>query len=176
MRSFFQFLLAYISVFFDEREFSLLNPMRPIVWLLVIFIGPALFVHDVIFPRIRLWLSYTKKGLAELRSTKDLQIPPHTQFKPQYQSFEAPKSKLTDVLAIEHVLLNVVDYLHFEDVVNLSLTCRAVREVVYPPQDLDYRVPKLTRRCEYCQTLHCSFHVQVAMILHRLVFIFDPMN
>ncbi|KAF2446338.1 hypothetical protein P171DRAFT_430502 [Karstenula rhodostoma CBS 690.94] len=157
---FFQFLLAYISVFFDEREFSLLNPIRPFVWLLFIIIAPFLLVRDGVLPRIRLWLSYTRKGVAELRSTKDLQVPPQTQFIPQYQSFEAPKSKLTDVLAIEHVLLNMVDYLHFEDVVNLSLTCRAVREVVYPPRDLDYRVPKLTRHCcsiaEESKCLYCN--------------------
>ncbi|KAL5414534.1 hypothetical protein PMIN04_008993 [Paraphaeosphaeria minitans] len=158
--AFFQFVLAYISVFFDEREFSLLNPVRPLVWLVIILIGPAFFVHDLIFPRIRLWLSYTKKGVAELRSTKDLQIPPQTQFTPQYQSFEAPKTKLTNVLAIEHVLLNLIGYIHFEDVVNLSRTCRAVREVVYPPQDLDYRVPKLTRHCcsiaEQSKCLYCN--------------------
>ncbi|KAK7190155.1 hypothetical protein PSPO01_03876 [Paraphaeosphaeria sporulosa] len=157
---FFQSVLAYVSVFFDEREFSLLNPMRPLIWLVILFVGPLLFVHDVIFPRIRLWLSYTKKGVAELRSTRDFQIPPQARFTPQYQSFEAPKTKLTNVLAIEHVLLNVTDYLHHDDVVHLSMTCRAVREVVYPSEDLDYRVPKLTRHCcsisEASKCLYCN--------------------
>jgi hypothetical protein len=149
MYRFFQFLLTYVSVFFDEREYSFLNPMRPFVWLMIVFIAPILVVHDFVIPHIRLWLSYSKKGIAELRSTKDLQIPPQTHFIPQYRSFEMPKTMLMDVLAIEHVLLNMADYMHFGDVVNLSMTCRAVREVVYPPQDLDYRVPKLTRHCEY---------------------------
>jgi hypothetical protein len=155
MHSFFQFFLTYVSVFFDEREHSFLNPMRPLVWLMIIIFAPILLVHDILLPRIRLWLSYSKKGIAQLRSTKDLQIPPQTQFNPQYRIFEIPKTMLTDVFAIEHVLLNVVDYMHFGDVVNLSLTCRAVREVVYPPKDLDYRVPKLMRHCEYSLPSYC---------------------
>lgn len=128
--------------------------MRPLVWILVILFGPAVLIHDAFLPRFRLWLSYTKKGIADLRSTKDLQIPLQTSFKPQYRKFAVPDSKFTDVLAIEHILLGVVDYLHFEDVVNLSLVCRAVREVVYPPNDLSFRVPKLNKHCEYAHDLY----------------------
>lgn len=113
------------------------------------FFGPILFIRDHIFPRLRLWLSKSKKGVAELRSTKDLRIPPQILYIPRYQSCVAPNTKLTHILTIEHVLLNVVEYLHFEDVVNLSLTRRAIRELVYPPRDLEHRVPKLLRHCEY---------------------------
>lgn len=147
---FFQMMVSYIGIFFDEREFSILNPMRPLVWVILIILGPPILVHDLLFPRIRIYFSYVKKWKNRSRAQKDLKIPEPVTFRAPDRDFDSPETKLTHLLVIEHVLLNIVDHSHYEDIINLSLTCRAVRETVFPPRDLEYRVPKLKTRC--CET------------------------
>lgn len=70
-----------------------------------------------------------------------------------------------DILIIEHILLNIVDHMHYQDVINLGMACKAVRSVVYPPMDLEYRIPKLIdrscgpwpkRNCLYCNKKICD--------------------
>ena len=152
MRSFFQCILAYVTVFFDERERSLLNPLRPLAYILGLALMPIVliwhFLFNLLFPQIRLGLSYIRKTLNQLRSEKEIDVPPQTKFKAQWKGYHVPKTKLMVILNIEHVLLNVVDYMHHEDVVNLSLTCKAIRVAVYPPNDLEFRVPKLEKHCK----------------------------
>lgn len=165
----FQMVISYVGIFFDEREFSILNPMRPFVWLIVLIIGPPILIHDLVFPRIRLGFSYIKKTAGRIPAAKDLKIPKMTQFKPSPEQFKIPDTKLIDILVIEHVMLNVVDYMHYEDVINLSLACKAARELVYPSRDLDHRIPKLKKRC--CDTffksgcLYCNKRICLVCLL-----------
>lgn len=149
--SFFVCVLTYISIFFDEREYSLLNTFRPVVWLGFALFSPFFIVHwmlESVFPRIRLYISFARKSREVIRSKESIDIPLQTQFKPQWEGYHIPKTKLMKVLNIEHVLLNVVEYMHHRDVVNLSLACRAVREAVYPARDLEFRRPKLEKACK----------------------------
>jgi len=85
--SFFQVIISYVGIFFDEREYSILNPMRPVVMLLLVLIGPGLFIHDAVIPKIRLWYSYARKMSRRVRGLKELDIPPSTQFELQLQKF-----------------------------------------------------------------------------------------
>lgn len=103
---------------------------------------------ESVFPRIRLYISFARKSREVIRSKESIDIPLQTQFKPQWEGYHIPKTKLMKVLNIEHVLLNVVEYMHHRDVVNLSLACRAVREAVYPARDLEFRRPKLEKACK----------------------------
>lgn len=115
----------------------------------MIFSSPFIFLYDLffkkIFPRTRLWLSYSRKRVARLRTDEDIELQEIVVFKPQSADYDVPNTKLIQVLNIEHLLLTVVEYMHNGDVVNLGLTCRAVREAVYPSNDLGYRVPKLLK-------------------------------
>jgi hypothetical protein len=149
--SFFVSVLTYISIFFDDREYSLLHTFRPLVWFGFALFSPFFIVHwtlENVFPRIRLYISFARKSKEVIRSKESIDIPLQTQFKPQWEGYHIPKTKLMKVLNIEHVLLNVVEYMHHGDVVNLSLACRAVREAVYPAGDLEFRRPKLEKACE----------------------------
>ncbi|KAF2680135.1 hypothetical protein K458DRAFT_107330 [Lentithecium fluviatile CBS 122367] len=160
-----QFLVAYVGIFSDENPFSLLNAYRPAYWLLYLFIiYPILWTRDVVLPFCRIHFSRSKKSLYRLRKTTDFELPEITQYQAPDRQFDMPKTKLMDVLFIEHILLDVVDNMHYEDVVNLSLACRAVREAVFPRNDLTMRIPKLketccqrgTRRaCLYCNKIIC---------------------
>lgn len=165
-------LVAYVGIFFDEREWSILNPMRPVVWLIVALIGPPIIIHDRLFPKIRLTFSYLKKTFFRMQFTRDVKIEQPPQFKPPYEFFQVSNPKLMDVLIIEHVLLNIVDYMHYEDVVNFSLVSRAVREAVFPPGDLVHRVPKLKERCCEAATkkgcLYCNKRICFVRIFTSL--------
>ncbi|KAF2272277.1 uncharacterized protein EI97DRAFT_229200 [Westerdykella ornata] len=65
---------------------------------------------------------------------------------PGEDHFEPPGG-LQKVLTIEHLLLNIVDGMCYDDVKSLSLASRDIREAVFPSRDLEYRVPKLRERC-----------------------------
>jgi hypothetical protein len=142
-----QFLIAYVGIFSDENPYSLLNAYRPAYWLLCFIIYPVVWTRDYCLPRTRLHISRAKKSTYRLRKTKDYELPELARYKPPDKEFSVPKSKLINVLFIEHLLLDIVDNLHYEDIVNLSLTCRAAREAIYPRNDLAMRTAKLKRAC-----------------------------
>jgi hypothetical protein len=82
-----------------------------------------------------------------------------------FPAYYPPTTKLMDVLVIEEALLEIVHGLCYEEVIIFSLTCKAVREQVFPPFDLEYRVPKLKKACcaggdkgtcVLCQKIVCS--------------------
>ncbi|KAF1974530.1 hypothetical protein BU23DRAFT_636112 [Bimuria novae-zelandiae CBS 107.79] len=171
---FFQSVLAYLSVFFDGRERSLLNPMRPFFLLVMLILTPIVLVCNIftkiIIPHLRLYTSFVRKITTQLlrrrwgKKEPDIQLQPR--FRPQWTGYHMPKTKLMNVLNIEHVLLNIVEYLHHEDVVALGATCRAVREAVYPSADMHFRLKKLKQyacstgpaptSCIYCNAPLCT--------------------
>jgi len=171
-----QLLIAYISIFSDENPYSLLNAWRPayiIAKPLLIWPGIGLVrLHYAFAPPARLYISRAKKSLYRLRKPANFAILELTQYKSADRRFCMPGSKLMDVLFIEHLLLNVVDNMHYQDVVNLSMTCHAAREAVYPRNDLAMRVPKLEgiccekdtkRTCLYCNKIMCSVSATVLL-------------
>jgi hypothetical protein len=56
---------------------------------------------------------------------------------------ESSNANMERVLRIEHLLLPIAASLHYTDLVNLGRTSRAVKEAVFPCQDMVYRKRKL---------------------------------
>ncbi|ORY09935.1 hypothetical protein BCR34DRAFT_602525 [Clohesyomyces aquaticus] len=164
--AFFHMIVSYVGIFFDEREFSILNPFRPLFYLILAVIGPFYYFYINIVPRIRFAFFYLVKLPSGLRGLKTLRFEKPTPYVPRYDSMTISNPKLQQILTIEHVLLNVVDYLHYDDIINLSLTSKSVREAVYPGRDLQHRLPKLLKRscnqgstrkaCLYCNKKICE--------------------
>jgi hypothetical protein len=142
---FFQFLITYIGVFFDEREGSILNPFRPLSNFIFAIIGPPMWFTDHMMPRIRFGYQYAIKAARRMRS-KEPAFKASEPYKPRYD-YQVPNPKLIEVLNIEHILLEVIENSHYEDIINFSLASRAVREAVFPGGDLELRVPKLKKHC-----------------------------
>lgn len=128
----------------------------------------VLGITNGVLPRIRLWISFVKKSISRFRSKDSIDIPLQAQFRPQWAGYHIPKTKLMNVLNIEHVLLNVVEHMHHEDVVNLSLACRAVREAVYPSNDLQYRLPKLHKYCKSIYLLSIFYSIAQLQANHQI--------
>jgi hypothetical protein len=63
---------------------------------------------------------------------------------------ESSNPNMECVLRIEHLLLPIAASLHYSDLVSLGQTSRAVREAVFPCQDMIYRKGKL--RAVSCQS------------------------
>ncbi|KAF2107579.1 hypothetical protein BDV96DRAFT_589010 [Lophiotrema nucula] len=161
---FFQMLAAYIGIFSDESEYSILNPFRPLFNLILIIFGPPFWFHVHVSPRIRFTYRYIIKFFRRVGSQRKPHFVKSAPYTPKYEEgIHISNPKLQEVLVIEHVLLNVVDYLHYEDVIHFSLTSKAVREAVFPGRDLLHRLPKLQKRC--CETdtkkkcLYCNKHI-----------------
>lgn len=148
---FFQMLAAYVGIFFDEREQSILNPWRPFFYFVLAFVGPPVWIKVQTLPRIRFAYHYVTKTARRTFGQKNLEFIKHTPYICQEQHFIVSNHKLQEILSIEHVLLNVVDYLCYEDVINFSLSSKAVREAMYPSRDMDHRIPKLKKHC--CETV-----------------------
>ncbi|KAF2738650.1 hypothetical protein EJ04DRAFT_41942 [Polyplosphaeria fusca] len=171
--AFFQAVLAYIGIFFDEREHSLLNPFRPLFYFVLALIGGPFLFHAHITPRLRFSISYALKSLRHLFGQHPLIFPRPAPYTPNHDKpIHTQNPRLHAILTIEHVALNVVSHMHYEDVIALSLACRSVREAVFPSRDLAFRVPKLRARCcvpvtkapcAYCKKEICSeCHVLVS--------------
>ncbi|KAF2474143.1 uncharacterized protein BDR25DRAFT_119377 [Lindgomyces ingoldianus] len=143
----FQMFASYIGIFFDEREFSILNPYRPLFYFILAILGPPYYFHHNITPKIRFTYFYVVKLIRRTRGLEKLSFEKAEPYVPRYESMIVPNAKLQQVLNIEHVLLNIVEYSHHEDIINLSLASKAVREAVYPGRDLAHRVPKLKKYC-----------------------------
>ncbi|KAF2798360.1 hypothetical protein K505DRAFT_414386 [Melanomma pulvis-pyrius CBS 109.77] len=159
----FQMLIAYVGVFFDEREYSFLNPFRPLFYLILVVISPPFWIHTHVVPRLRFAYRYILK-LCRITGVKPLKFDQPIPYTPRDKHIVVTNPKLQQFLTIEHVLLVLVDNLHYEDVINLSLTCKSVREAVFPHRDLNYRIPKLKKRvcnedskkpCLYCNKKIC---------------------
>jgi hypothetical protein len=63
---------------------------------------------------------------------------------------ESSNANMECVLRIEHLLLPIAASLHYTDLVSLGRTSRAIREAVFPSQDMVYRKRKL--REESCES------------------------
>lgn len=160
---FFQWLVAYIGVFFDARPRSLLNPWRPLFNMILIFLAPFIFMQHSIFPRLRLAYRYTIKNIQCLGGQKPPTFTKPAPYTPAYQH-KISNPQLQRIINIEHVLLNIVDHMCYEDVINLSLASKSTREAIFPGRDLEYRIPKLRahcctsalkKKCEYCNKHLC---------------------
>lgn len=134
-----------MEIFFDGRERSILNPWRLFFNILIVISGPPIYIYSKSIPRIRLWWRYVLKLMNPV-NMKRLGLPQPSPYVPRY-NYTISNLKLQEVLTIEHVLLNIVNHSHYEDIINLSLTCRAVREAVFPGRDLKHRIPKLRHHC-----------------------------
>jgi hypothetical protein len=137
--------IAYMEIFYDGRERSILNPWRPFFNIIIAISGPPIFVYSKSLPKLRLWWRYILK-LVNRTDMRKLDFPQPSPYVPRY-NYSISNLKLQEVLTIEHVLLNIVDHSHYDDIINLSLACRAVREAVYPGRDLEHRLPKLRKHC-----------------------------
>ncbi|KAF2263870.1 hypothetical protein CC78DRAFT_262477 [Lojkania enalia] len=144
---FFQMVISYVGIFFDERQHSLLNPFRPLSYFVISIISPPFYFHIHIVPRIRFAYHSARKFFRRIRGQAKLVFEEPIEYVPQYESIHVQNPTLQEVLTIEHVLLDLVNYLHYEDIINLSLSSKAIREAVFPGHDLEYRVPKLKDSC-----------------------------
>lgn len=155
-------LAMYFGVWYDKRQYSILNPWRPLSWIIS---SPIIFVQNRVAPFLRFIYSWASKLiLRHRRAYRGVQFEVSEPYFPShYHIISNPK--LQRILNIEHVLLNIVENMCYEDVINLSLTSRAVREAVYPCCDLELRVPKLKqyscesltkKPCIYCNKNICS--------------------
>ncbi|KAF2865047.1 hypothetical protein BDV95DRAFT_266329 [Massariosphaeria phaeospora] len=153
-----QMLISYIGVFFDGREHSLLNPVRPFYWFVLLLLIIPLFIYEQVLPRVRFSTQYVVKLYRRTREQEVQESEQAVPYMPRYEHIQVANPKLQHVLNIEHVLLNVVYYMHYEDVINLGRASKAVRESVYPGRDLDYRIPKLKKHsCDNDQRGHCLY-------------------
>jgi hypothetical protein len=163
----FQMLIAYVGVFFDEREYSILNPFRLPSYLVfaTVFsiLAPPFWIYVHIAPRLRFAWRYLLKLNRRVR-VRNIELETLITYTPNETPIVVSNHKLQQVLTIEHVLLELVKNLHYEDVINLSKTSKAVREAVYPQHDLPYRIPKLKsmactpsskKPCLYCNKIIC---------------------
>ncbi|KAF2203710.1 hypothetical protein GQ43DRAFT_478816 [Delitschia confertaspora ATCC 74209] len=144
---FWQMLIAYVGIFFDGRAYSILNPWRPFTMFFSILIAVPYMVWISITPKICYAYHYLIKMAYRPWATKEIELEEHPPYFPEYVQFEVSNPRLQRILTIEHVLLNVVSSLHYDDIVNLSLTSKAVRESIFPARDMAYRAPKLKRDC-----------------------------
>jgi hypothetical protein len=152
-----------MEIFSDPRPHSLLNPRRlPYVLSKPIRFGCRIFI-DKIAPSTRYGYNYITKLRRRICPLGAVELPEVMPYTPR-TAVDIPRHKLVRVLNIEHILLGVADYLCFQDVINLSLASRALREAVYPARDLHYRVPKLRTHscdegykhlCPYCNNTIC---------------------
>ncbi|KAF2181723.1 hypothetical protein K469DRAFT_256094 [Zopfia rhizophila CBS 207.26] len=147
----FHMLTAYIGIFFDEREFSILNPYRPLInFILVVFgvpYGICNWIWNWLTPRVLFGYRCVLKFGRRMRGLEKLEFEEPRPYMPRYGLMLISNPKLHEILTIEHVLLELVNNLHYEDVINLSLTSKSVREAVFPGRDLVHRVPKLRKYC-----------------------------
>jgi hypothetical protein len=175
--SFIEFLIAYIGIFSNGNFYSFFNPWRPAYWACQVFFASPMFLYfffyHIFVPPTYLLVSRARKSLSRLRRPVDLPILELTRYKASDRPFNMSESKLLNVLFIEHLLLSVVDTLHYDDVVNLSMICRAAREAVFPQNDMAMRVPKLMaiscetdvspkKTCLYCNKMICSVSAAIA--------------
>jgi hypothetical protein len=143
----FQMLISYIGIFFDEREASLLNPCRPLIYVCMIILGPPVWLWDHAVPRIRFSYSYLIKFIRRARGAKKLNFVEQQPYVNRDEHIPVMNPDLQQIFNIEHILLNVVVHMHYEDVINLSMTSKAIRDAIYPSRDLKHRIPKLKKHC-----------------------------
>ncbi|KAF2012638.1 hypothetical protein BU24DRAFT_425273 [Aaosphaeria arxii CBS 175.79] len=153
----FQVLISYVAVFYDERERSLLNPWRLPICIAIMIIFPIIMLDEMVFPRVRYAYRSSLKLLRKFRKPKQVDIELSGRYVPDYHH-NGSNAKLLQVLYLEHALLAIVENLCYQDIVYFSLSSKAVREAIYPGNDLQYRVPKLKRNCCEAETrTHCIY-------------------
>ncbi|CAI6333756.1 unnamed protein product [Periconia digitata] len=167
---FFQIIISYIGLTFDPRSGSLLNRWRLFHYLSLPFF-PFYFVYKMFkihcHPTLHMANSKAIK-LSRAARMKPVAIPCPPRPQQPFISYKTPKTKLMDILVIEEVVLEIVKGLCWQDVVHFSMTSKAVREQIFPPRDLAYRVPKMKSlscgsypksRCYYCDILICHVFI-----------------
>jgi hypothetical protein len=125
-----------------------------LMWLLRCPLETGKYLYQ--FSQRRRWR--TPEDVTELTLREKARDAPMT-FKEQ-----PAQSQLLRILSIEHILLPIARELHYTDVVNLSLTSKSVREVVFPTYDKKIRTEKLKQaacngmfkqRCFCCNIMTC---------------------
>ncbi|KAF2811251.1 uncharacterized protein BDZ99DRAFT_298409 [Mytilinidion resinicola] len=167
----FQMLIAYIGIFSDIREYSILNPYRPFAWFVVIVFGGPYWLACATVRRSRFLYRLLKKVARQLRGCKPIEFEKPPKYVPNYSGIKISNPKLENIFNIEHLLLPIASNLHYDDLINLSLTSKSVREAVFPAGDYEHRVRKLKAyscnnntksRCEYCNKQVCAECTQCA--------------
>lgn len=162
--SFFQFLVAYIGIYSHGDPYSILNPWRPVWYLLCLIVLPPIAFITYGAPYFRFGASRLQKYTNHIRRALNDDFVEWATYTPPKHPFNNPESKLIDILLMEHLLLKIVGNMHHDDLVNLSSTCRSAREAIFPRHDLTMRIPKLMRlccsksireRCYYCNKIIC---------------------
>lgn len=160
------FVSSYFEIFSDPRLDHCLNAiaiMRVLfapLGVTAIFAGKLGYIFTKrILPSLRYqYYMARRRWLRHQSTTFDaVEIPDRTPYIPQGAP-DTSQPKLAQIFNIEHILLGVVDNLCYEDVINLGLTSRGVREAVYPARDLDYRIPKLRKHCCDQPTKHSCYY------------------
>lgn len=124
-------------------------------------------------PRIRYCWRYLKKR----RQRKTRPSPAYLEMQQRFRTYDGRifLSGLERVLSLEHVLLPVASYLHFSDIVKLSMASKCTREIVFPSMDFQTRSRKLrmvscaarTKTSCYCcdaQTCWVSIKLKVLRV------------
>ncbi|KAF2490284.1 hypothetical protein BU16DRAFT_530802 [Lophium mytilinum] len=167
----FQMLIAYIGIFCDIREYSLLNPYRPFAWFVMFVFGAPYWFACAAVRRSRFLYRLTKKVARQLRGCKPIEFEKPLKYVPNYNGIKISNPKLESIFNIEHLLLPIASNLHYNDLINLSLTSKSVRESVFPAGDYEHRVRKLKAYscsldtkscCEYCNKQVCADCTQAA--------------
>lgn len=161
----FQMITAYIGIFCDTREQSILNPYRPFAWFVIVIFGVPYWIASYSSPRIRFGYRFVKKVIRRIRGMEKLEFEEAPKYTPNYSNMRISAPNLQRILNIEHLLLPIAAGLHYDDLLNLSLTSKAIRESVFPDGDMIYRVQKLKAytcnedsrfKCLYCNKQVCS--------------------
>jgi hypothetical protein len=140
----FHAFIIYLGIFSDDRPASILNPYRPPITLLVAIIAPICWLREQSY-RFRYVWRYMLRVARRFRIHREINIDTPLQYLPSDKRITIQNPKLHNILCVEHVLKEVVYWLHYEDVINLSMASKSVREAVFPSGDLIFRIPKLRR-------------------------------
>ena len=166
--SVFEMITAYIGIFSDTREFSILNPYRPFAWFVIIIFGLPYWLIAFVTPRARFTYRFIKKVVRSVRGLEEIEFEEIPKYNPNYARMTVSNPSLQRILNIEHVLLPIASGLDYVDLISLSLTSKSIRECVFPAGDLVYRTRKLKEyscdletkmNCLYCNKQVCEVRV-----------------
>ena len=161
-------ITAYIGIFSDTRELSILNPYRPFAWFVIIIFGLPYWLIAFVTPRARFTYRFIKKVVRSVRGLEEIEFEEIPKYNPNYACMTVSNPSLQRILNIEHLLLPIASGLDYVDLINLSLTSKSIRECVFPAGDLVYRTQKLKEyscdletkmNCLYCNKQVCEVRV-----------------
>src|SRR4051794_23288211 len=114
-------ITAYIGIYSDEREESILNPYRPFTWFVIVLFGTPYWTLAFIIPRARFAYRFLKKVVKRVRGVEKIEFEENPPYVPNYSNMKMSNPTLHRILNIEHVLLPIASGLHYDDLINLSL-------------------------------------------------------